>query len=113
MNAQLESVRVQSLKLFAIQAIADGRWRDARTAFDQLTAGADLVVSGVCRYCGCSDLRPCGIAVLVGERVEPVGCRWVDEQRTVCSNTRCLDAWARDAAYPPPERGGVSLLVRP
>jgi hypothetical protein len=37
-------------------------------------------VSGICRYCRCTEQRAC-----------PGGCAWLDDQRTVCSSEPCRD----------------------
>lgn len=44
-------------------------------------------VSGVCRFCRCTESNPCS--------TPPCGepCAWVDANRTVCSNPSCLRAW--------------------
>lgn len=39
------------------------------------------LISGICRYCKCTDRRACRN-----------GCAWLDPERTVCSSTRC---WAK------------------
>jgi len=39
--------------------------------------------AGVCRFCGCSDIRPC-----------PFGCAWTDRTETVC--TTCSPAQAAE-----------------
>jgi hypothetical protein len=43
--------------------------------------------SGVCRFCGCTERRPCD-----------GGCAWADPDDTICSSMACLakyDAWAQ------------------
>lgn len=114
------ALRYQSLKLAAAEAILAGRWTEALSLIERLVGDETALRPGVCRYCGCSELRPCGIAVAIptlDERqveIEPIGCHWIDERRTVCSNTRCLDLFARDLAHIVPHgHGGDSRLVRP
>ena len=41
------------------------------------------LVSGVCRYCGCTEDAPCRIP---GDDT----CSWHDAQRTVCTGPKCL-----------------------
>jgi hypothetical protein len=46
------------------------------------------MLSGVCKYCGCSHTRPClvratGLPPEVGEQTE--GCQWLDDDETICS----------------------------
>jgi len=65
------------------------------------------MTTGVCRYCGCTEVTPCGIARFepgLDERTrKPIAvlcdiehCAWVDEAATICSNSRCLDRAIRD-----------------
>jgi hypothetical protein len=43
---------------------------------------------GKCRICGCSELRPCLFKIEPGHPL--VACAWIDEERTLCSNPRCV-----------------------
>lgn len=43
---------------------------------------------GKCRVCGCSELKPCLFRTQPGHPV--MACSWIDEQRTLCSNPRCV-----------------------
>lgn len=45
--------------------------------------------SGVCRFCGCTEKRRCYVRVTLPEFLEH--CRWVDVDKTLCSNPSCLD----------------------
>ncbi|MBZ5522235.1 MAG: hypothetical protein LAP21_08335 [Acidobacteriia bacterium] len=51
---------------------------------------------GVCRYCNCTDTRPCVLGVVT----EPPGntCSWIDQEHTVCSNPECVKKWAQSQA---------------
>jgi hypothetical protein len=43
---------------------------------------------GKCRVCGCSELRPCLYQEQQGEPL--IACSWIDLERTLCSNFRCI-----------------------
>jgi hypothetical protein len=44
-----------------------------------------LPVSGICRYCDCTDGEACMIA--------GIPCHWIDRRKTVCSNPDCAAQW--------------------
>jgi hypothetical protein len=50
-------------------------------------------MSGTCRFCGCSETKPC-----------LCGCAWTDEKQDLCSNClemiRMLADWACDCHQP-------------
>lgn len=87
-------------KLVAIDAIAAGRLTEAqRLILDLLTSADRPIVSGQCRYCGCTDERPCAIAIPPDELGnEPVvaRCSWWDGEQTVCSRLSCIQRHARE-----------------
>jgi hypothetical protein len=45
------------------------------------------IESGLCRYCGCTDLFACA-----------EGCSWLDPEHTVCSNLVCWGKYLGDQA---------------
>lgn len=58
------------------------------------------LLPGRCRYCSCTEDNACRLA-----DNEP--CAWWDEERTVCSNPRCIRAElarTRQSAAPPRPR---------
>jgi hypothetical protein len=95
------ATRYLANKLTAIEAIAGGRFDDALHIVQALRDGPALVQRGVCRYCGCSEARACGVLVLADDfltgepRVER--CNWADEDCTVCTNVSCLERWRRES----------------
>jgi hypothetical protein len=46
-----------------------------------------VVTPGTCRVCGCTETTPCHVLIAPGEYV---GCAWLDVERTLCSNPRCV-----------------------
>lgn len=48
--------------------------------------------SGVCRFCGCTDAKPCQIGILVTPRLSqvPWKCSWIDVDHTICSSPDCV-----------------------
>lgn len=50
--------------------------------------------AGTCRFCGCTEKRACGI--YLPHDFDTVTCTWVDPQRTVCSNIKCIDQYNRE-----------------
>jgi hypothetical protein len=53
-----------------------------------------MPVKGVCRICGCTELKPCQMvpnpdAPLAGQ--PKVTCAWADKTQTLCTNPRCLE----------------------
>lgn len=93
----------QAQQFAAIAAIAEERFDDAAQILEQLRAEPVPPKRGVCRYCGCSEARACGVLVLdnpflgaLGEpRVER--CSWADDDCTVCTNVSCLERWRRES----------------
>ena len=58
---------------------------------DDLERSAPLhIQAGVCRYCGCTELRACNPP-----------CCWIDRESTVCSADPCVEQYEsdREAAY--------------
>lgn len=45
------------------------------------------LISGVCRICGCTQGRACVMHDVGGDSST---CSWVDVDRTLCSNPRCV-----------------------
>ena len=45
---------------------------------------------GKCRVCGCTELKPCLYQVAQGEPL--VTCSWMDAEKTLCTNLRCIGA---------------------
>ena len=43
----------------------------------------EIVVSGRCRVCGCTELQPCLLE-------DELPCAWLDLERTLCTNPRCV-----------------------
>lgn len=88
-------------QLAAIEAIASGRFEDARELVEQLRQPRDPS-PGQCRYCGCTQANGCAIVVLADagdvDDVVVAQCAWADEAQTVCTNARCLERWRRDRA---------------
>lgn len=90
-------------KQVAIEALACGRLIDALHILQQLLQGPTPIQRGVCRMCGCSEARPCGVLVMdepfawaePEPRVER--CSWADAEATVCTNVSCLERWRREA----------------
>lgn len=84
--------RQHAQQFAAIEAIAGGRFAEAhRLILDLLAADAEAaLVSGRCRYCGCSDDHACGIAVNDDGGAIVVRCSWYDDDRTVCSKLSCI-----------------------
>ncbi|OFW37679.1 MAG: hypothetical protein A3J29_06300 [Acidobacteria bacterium RIFCSPLOWO2_12_FULL_67_14b] len=82
-------------QLAAIAAIAEGRYADAAAILDELRAEPAAPRPGVCRFCGCSEARACGI---LSEFETLIRCGWADAEATVCTNVSCLERWRREAS---------------
>lgn len=50
--------------------------------------GFEIPAAGKCLYCGCTDDEPCLLGMLSGQPV----CSWVNAERNVCSNAKCLES---------------------
>ncbi|MGH9746564.1 MAG: hypothetical protein ACRD59_10710 [Candidatus Acidiferrales bacterium] len=48
----------------------------------------EILEAGRCRVCGCTDLNPCLSQGGDGRALE--ACSWMDADRTLCSNLRCI-----------------------
>jgi hypothetical protein len=89
-------------QMTAIEAIVQGRFVEAQRIILELLAAAEeaprRLVLGQCRYCACTDNHACAITVYPGTEFSPttVCCRWVDAERTICSNVRCLERHRRE-----------------
>lgn len=88
-----------SERIAAIEAIAGGRIDDAVAILQQLQQEPRPVQRGVCRMCGCSEARGCGILVDTGPEWDPsvIRCGWADAEATVCTNVSCLERWRRES----------------
>lgn len=90
-------------KAAAMEALAGGRLADALAIIQRLLQDPAPIQRGVCRYCGCSEARACGILVIdqgfLGAVTEPrvERCGWADDEATVCTNVSCLERWRREA----------------
>lgn len=52
-------------------------------------------MSGVCKFCGCTEQAPCVVAVdLDGNRYS---CGWIDEAMTLCTAPACVAKAYREA----------------
>lgn len=89
----------RAMQLAAVEAIAGGRFTDALQLVEQLRSEPARAQRGVCRFCGCSEARGCGILVDPGPEFDPavVRCGWADADCTVCTNVSCLERWRRES----------------
>jgi hypothetical protein len=52
--------------------------------------GARPMPEGVCRYCGCTEARPCLLVpVYFGDPIKV--CGWANNSKTLCTNPACLE----------------------
>jgi hypothetical protein len=49
-------------------------------------AKAGHVIPGICQFCGCTEKNAC--VFLLG-----IACAWVNDRRTVCNSTICLEKY--------------------
>jgi hypothetical protein len=65
----------------------------------RLIMGAEVaLVSGVCRFCGCTEEMPCLLGMMKGPAgVEPIYCVWLDDDEEVCTNPACVEKAYRKA----------------
>jgi hypothetical protein len=64
-----------------------------------------------CRYCGCTEDRACRIRI-PWSHYATISCRWVNEEKDLCSNPACIDRWfaeraAEEATHAAQEQVGV------
>lgn len=86
-------------QLLAIEAVAAGRFDEATRIVAGLQQERPMLVErGRCRYCGCSESRPCAIVVNLAFEFEPpvVRCGWANQDATVCTNAACIERWRRE-----------------
>lgn len=50
------------------------------------------MISGICKYCGCSDERPCLVPAADGQTTQP--CAWLDDEATLC--TGCVSKFSEE-----------------
>ena len=95
----------ETQQLRAIEAIAAGRLDEGIAILLVLRDEPKPVQPGICRFCGCTEARACGLLALppndpgLGYVIEPtvVRCSWADADCTVCTNVSCLEAWRRES----------------
>jgi len=56
-------------------------------------------VQGMCRYCRCTERRAC-----------PLGCCWIDQERTVCSSEPCVTKFLAEPWQPEAVKAVMSRL---
>jgi len=86
-----ELLRLASGQVTAIRLVAEQHYEEAIAAIQQLRESTPAT-SDRCRFCGCTTLQGCGIIAdteLLGPMV--ARCTWMDDERTICSNTRCVE----------------------
>lgn len=90
-------------QLTAIALVSAGRYEEAVDALEVLIENLPAPRAGRCRYCGCSEGMACSLVVSAGPEFQPaiVTCSWADEDRTVCSNVRCVNHWLADGRSRP------------
>lgn len=73
---------------------------------------SQAIVAGRCRFCGCTEDRPCGVMVFPGPEFPStaITCEWADEEQTVCSNLACLERWNAEL---PPDSVEPSRIILP
>jgi len=52
-------------------------------------------MSGICRYCGCTEAAPCLLHDADGQ---PIVCSWLDEDQDLCTNPHCIAKAYHEAA---------------
>lgn len=111
---QQQLIARAAVERLAVVALVEGRLDEAARLIDELRSYEQKpIVAGHCRYCGCTERHPCGIAFSAGPEMEAtlVACSWADERETVCSNVACLARW--DAERPQIASPEPSRLVMP
>lgn len=90
MEAILKNRERAHLRLLAIQLVSEDKIADAQILLAQLLTDPDPLAVGTCMFCKCTHDHPCGILVETPDGFIPARCSWMDDQRTLCSNTRCV-----------------------
>lgn len=55
-----------------------------------------MAIQGICRICGCTEAVPCQIVIAIGDEAIVIPCSWLDDDRDLCTNRKCIEKAFRE-----------------